>query len=344
DSPMRWPVLTTASTSSCPLVRLGVPTQMSDTSDAAIASSLEVVARRRFAPTTRPSSSASPGSTTGGVAVLILATFSALTSTPITSWPAFATQAAVTHPTYPSPKTLTRMAKHLLASGFEFRRHPRPPVPLLHAAPTRDAERSATRGIVHERRHGPGEFRRIVGPQEVLAGDKGKALGTDRCRDDCLGHRERLEDLQSRPAADPQGHHEDRRIPHVWSDVVHEPGHSYTSPCCHREQTRGGVTADDRQRRLRHIAPDAREDRFDEVRDTVLVGVPVHRTGEAQSRWRLPRSVRREVVDVDARRNRADTGAVGDGAQEPAVPVRHGYRQVRASTRPSFVAPHLARL
>src|SRR5439155_22895539 len=37
-------------------------------------------------------------------------TLSGFTSTPITSWPVFARQAAVTHPTYPSPNTLTRTA------------------------------------------------------------------------------------------------------------------------------------------------------------------------------------------------------------------------------------------
>jgi hypothetical protein len=33
-----------------------------------------------------------------------------LTSTPITSWPSFAKHAAETHPTYPSPKTLSFIA------------------------------------------------------------------------------------------------------------------------------------------------------------------------------------------------------------------------------------------
>src|SRR3989454_1594116 len=110
---MRWPVRTTASTSSCPFARLGAPTQMTHTSDVVTASSLDVVARRRPAPTTLAGSSASPGSTTGGVAALTIATFSALMSTPTTSWPAFARQAAVTDPTYPRPKTLTRMRELL---------------------------------------------------------------------------------------------------------------------------------------------------------------------------------------------------------------------------------------
>src|SRR5207247_11123215 len=109
---------------------------MSDTSDSATACSLDVVARRRPIPTTVASSSPSPGSTTGGVAALIIATFSALMSTPTTSWPALARQAAVTDPTYPSPKTLTRMGEHLLAPGFEFGRILSPRVQLLPDAQT----------------------------------------------------------------------------------------------------------------------------------------------------------------------------------------------------------------
>ena len=83
-SPMVWPVRTTASTSSAPLARLGVPTQMSDISDAATARSLDVVARRRFAATTSAISSGSPGSITGERAAFTIETFSGFTSIPTT--------------------------------------------------------------------------------------------------------------------------------------------------------------------------------------------------------------------------------------------------------------------
>src|SRR5262249_22345697 len=117
---MLSPVRATASMSIRPLARLGVPTQISEMSDAAIACSLELVARRRPVPTTSRRSSGNPGSTIGEVAELIIATFSAFTSTPTTAWPAFARQAAVTHPTYPRPNTLTRITKHLPTLPFEF--------------------------------------------------------------------------------------------------------------------------------------------------------------------------------------------------------------------------------
>ena len=80
--------------------------------------------------------------TIGEVAELIIKTFSALTSTPTTAWPAFARQAAVTHPTYPRPNTLTRMAKHLFALVLEFVGDLRPRVPLLDQAAARRQCRS----------------------------------------------------------------------------------------------------------------------------------------------------------------------------------------------------------
>src|SRR4029077_8105622 len=60
---------------------------------------VEMVARKRPAATTSEMSALKPGSTTGEALSLIMATFSSSMSTPITSWPAFARQAAVTDPT-----------------------------------------------------------------------------------------------------------------------------------------------------------------------------------------------------------------------------------------------------
>src|SRR5207245_2511407 len=117
-----------ASTSSCPLARPGVPTQSSATSDRSIAFPGSVVAPSRPAPTTSARSPPRPGSITGGEAALTSATLSGLASTPVTSCPARARQAAVTHPTYPSPNTLTRTASPHLPF------HEPPPGQLLRLA------------------------------------------------------------------------------------------------------------------------------------------------------------------------------------------------------------------
>src|SRR5215470_18327820 len=257
---MLWPVRTTASTSMRPLARLGVPTQISEMSDSAIACSLEVVARRRPEPTTSRKRSGSPGSTIGDVAALIIATFSAFTSTPTTAWPAFARQAAVTHPTYPRPKTLTRIAKHLSALVFEFVDDPRPRVPLLDEPAARGADRAAPAGIAQERGHGRGERGRIVRLQEMAARSQRQPLGADRRRDHRLGHRQRLEDLEAGAAADPERHDVDGRLGHVRPDVVDEPRDVHAGRRGNLAQVSRRIAPDDGERRVGHLPAHARQD------------------------------------------------------------------------------------
>src|SRR5262245_18509989 len=320
--PMLWPVRTTASKSRRPLARLGVPTQIRDRSDSATAWSLEVVARRRPAPTTSWRSSGRPGSMIGEAAWLIMETFSALTSTPTTVCPAFARQAAVTHPTYPRPNTLTRIPQHLPTLVFEFVDDLRPRVPLLDESPARRAERAALRGIAQERGHRLGEGGGIVGAQEMPARRQWKALGAHRGRDDGLGHRERLEDLEPASAADPERHYVHRRLGHVRPDVVDETGHPHARRRSDVAESVRWVSADHGQGGRRDLAADARQHRLDEVGDAVLVRVPVHRAGEDEPSRDLRDAVGREVVDVDARRHRANPGGRRDGGQQAPIGVR----------------------
>src|SRR5258705_1986971 len=83
------------------------------------ASAVSVVARREPSATLDDRSSPSPGSTIGLLPALTDPTFSALTSTPTTSWPSVASEAAETLPTYPSPNTETFI--------FYLARGPHPP-------------------------------------------------------------------------------------------------------------------------------------------------------------------------------------------------------------------------
>src|SRR5262249_16782181 len=341
---MLWPVRTTASTSMPPFRRLGVPTQISETSESPMAWSLDVVARRRPLPTTSRSSSASPGSTIGEVAALIIATFSAFTSTPATVWPAFARQAAVTHPTYPRPNTLTRIAEHLSTLVFEFVDDLRPRVPRLDQAPTRRADRAAPCAIAQERRDRRGECRRIVGLEEMAARREREPLGTDRRRDDRLGHRERLEDLEPGAAADPERHHVHGRLGHVRPDVVDQTGDLNAGRGRRAAKSVRRIAPDHRQARRRHRAPDPWQHGVDEVYDPVLVRVPVHRAGEDEPARDLRDPVGREVVDVHAGRHRANAGARRRGGQQAAVGIRYRDRQPRTRARPRLVAAHLAAL
>src|SRR2546428_13389614 len=98
------------------------------------------------------------------------------------------------------------MGKDLLAHVVEITGHLRPRVPFLHEAPARSAERSTTIAISQERCHRAGEFGRIVGPQEVLAGNEGKALGPDRRRHYRLAHGEGFEERQPCASAVPYRH------------------------------------------------------------------------------------------------------------------------------------------
>ena len=97
--PMSWPTRWRASTWSWPLAQPGVPTQMRPIVAFRRASGVEIVARKRRARTASATSASSPGSTTGDAPLLTMATFSSSMSTPVTSWPALARQAAVTDPT-----------------------------------------------------------------------------------------------------------------------------------------------------------------------------------------------------------------------------------------------------
>src|SRR5687768_15551274 len=90
-----------------PLRLPGVPTHTRERSELAIASAALVVARKRFAATPADISSSRCGSTIGLRPLLIISTLVGFTSTPITSWPSRAKQAAETEPTYPSPKILS---------------------------------------------------------------------------------------------------------------------------------------------------------------------------------------------------------------------------------------------
>ena len=82
-----------------PLGRLGVPTQTSARSVYRIAAATSVVADRRPAAIWRPIISPTPFSMTGVVPALTRSTLSRSLSTPITSWPSSARQAAETVPT-----------------------------------------------------------------------------------------------------------------------------------------------------------------------------------------------------------------------------------------------------
>src|SRR5262245_49055668 len=123
-SPICWQALVKYVRSRLPFLRLGVPTHTSDRSVAATASAGSTVARKRLARTASRSRLGRPGSTIGLRPSLIARTLSASTSTPTTSCPSLANDAAETLPTYPRPKidSLMRLSIHLVIGGGRRRR------------------------------------------------------------------------------------------------------------------------------------------------------------------------------------------------------------------------------
>src|SRR2546422_3971036 len=131
----------------------------------------------------------------------------------------------------------------LLAPSLELSSHLCPGVPLLDQPSSRSAQ-------------GPAPFRSpkqpddvvrkvtgIISLQEVLSGSEGKPFGADRGRDDRLAHRQRLEDLQSRPSADPQRDDEDGGFVNKWSYVVDGPRDADTRRSRPGPQTRSRIAS-----------------------------------------------------------------------------------------------------
>src|SRR6266851_9121541 len=272
-----------ASTSSWPLSRLGVPTQIRAKSDPETPSSVEVVARRRPAGVTSASSSPSPGSTRGEIPPLTMATLSGLMSTPITWWPALARQAAVTQPTYPRPKMLTRMPRHdLLAMTFELPGDLGPGIPRLHQPASRHAQGVAAVRVLEQGDDGLSEVRRTVGLEEMLAGHDGEPFGANPSGHHRLAHGQGLEDLQPGSSADSQWHDVDCGFSHEGAYIWHGSRHPDPSGSARRPQPVRRVSSHHGYREPRDLLPELREDRGDEIHDGVLIGVPVHGPREHQ--------------------------------------------------------------
>ena len=168
----------------------------------------------------------------------------------------------------------------LFAESLELARDLGPSEALLDKSPSRRPDGAAPRGVAQKCRHGLREVLRLVGPQEVPARDQRQPLGAHGRRHDRLSRRQRLEDLQPRAAADPERHDIDVRFREVRAHVRDRPGDARARLGGRGSQPRRRVAPDHRKRRPRHAAPDARQDRLQEVQHGVFVGIPVHRAGE----------------------------------------------------------------
>ena len=90
----------------------------------------------------------------------------------------------------------------------------------------------------------------------------------------------------------------------------------------------GRIAADDGKRRVGNLRANRREDRVEEIQDGILVRMPVHRSAEDQMRGPLQRGHRREVVGVDASRNRRRVDPRRELFEATAIVGRDGNGQV----------------
>ena len=103
NSPIWATTLSTCPRPKLPFSLLGIPTQTNEISPSLLASG---TACKRPASTPRRISSSKPGSIIGLLPELMSDTLVRCKSTPVTTCPMSARHAAVTHPTYPIPKTV----------------------------------------------------------------------------------------------------------------------------------------------------------------------------------------------------------------------------------------------
>src|SRR6266545_4948434 len=340
--PISSPTRSMAAKSGCPLERDGVPTQIRARWLSATASAALVVARSRPFFTISAMSSPSPGSTSGDSPRPTAPTLSGFTSTPMTSWPARARQAAVTHPTYPSPKTLTRMVGHrVLANGLELTRYLRPGVALLHQPAARRGELTSPLGIAEQGHHRVGELGRLFGLEIVLARGERKPLGAHLGSDHRFAHGQRLEDLEARTAADPKGHHVNLPLGQMRADILHGTRELDSGRRRSGLEPRARIAPRDGQGSLRRLAPDQGPDGPAEVEDGILVRVPVHGSGEDEPALHFRCPIGSEIVHVHPRRHRIHSGARRQRFEHPAVLLGDRDRRARPRADPRLVAPHL---
>src|SRR5690606_976136 len=177
----------------------GVPTAMKTTSAPVIASAASSVKRIRCCASPRSSKGTRPGSWIGTSPRFSRATRSASTSTQATWLPISAKQAAVTSPTYPAPKTASRIVWAFLPSVD----------PVVFAEPLHERAQPL---IEWHARHETGHPRELVGLRE-------RALDVARLHAHLVAHRlapgDRLEPLDQLVDADrvaaAEVHHLERR-------------------------------------------------------------------------------------------------------------------------------------
>ena len=114
---------------------------------------------------------------------------------------------------------------HLFTTFLELAGDRRPRVIRLDEVASRLSEGIALLRIAQQPYDGAGKLAGVVGRHEVAPWFEREPFGTHRGRDDRLGHRQRLENLEARAAAGPKRNDVDgglgNRRPHVINRARH---------------------------------------------------------------------------------------------------------------------------
>ncbi len=194
---------------------------------------------------------------------------------------------------------------------FELARDHRPGIVRFDERAARVSKRLPPGRVAEQPDDGARKIVWRIGGQEMAARFEREAFGADRRRDNRLAHRERLEDLDARPAAGAKRHHVDGCFGDRRAYIVDRPRHDHAGLRGKLAHARAGIAADDRERRGGGFNADPRKDRVDEVTDRILVRMPVHRAAEDKTCRHFGGVARLEILGVYPcwyRRN-ADSGA-----------------------------------
>ena len=190
------------------------------------------------------------------------------------------------------------LGNHLFTVFFELARDHRPGIVRFDERAARVSKRLPPGRVAEQPDDGGRKIVWRIGGQEMAARFEREAFGADRRRDDRLAHRERLENLDARPAAGAQRHHVHGCLADRRAYIVDRARDDHAGLCGKLAHARAGIAADDRERRGRGFSADPRKDRVDEVTDRVFVRMPVHRAAEDKTCRHFGGAARLEVLGV----------------------------------------------
>jgi hypothetical protein len=141
------------------------------------------------------------------------------------------------------------LGNHLFTARFELARDRRPGIVRFDQCAPLVSKRLAPGRVAEQPDDGGRKVVWRVGGQEMVARFEREPFGADCRRDDRLAHRERLENLDARPAAGAQRHHVHGCLANRRAYIVNRARDDHAGLRGKLPHVRAGIAADDRERR-----------------------------------------------------------------------------------------------